>query len=80
MKSMQQAWFNVSPCKGCSDRHRKCHATCEKYFEYRKGLDEIAKRAQEEAATRSYIKMAVIKTKRHRVTRWKDGNYEKYGR
>lgn len=24
-----------SPCKGCDDRHLKCHATCERFLEYR---------------------------------------------
>ena len=25
-----------SPCKDCPDRHIKCHASCERFLEYRK--------------------------------------------
>lgn len=25
----------VSPCKGCADRHTACHGSCEKYKEWR---------------------------------------------
>lgn len=27
------------PCKDCSDRHLKCHSTCERYLDYRKCLE-----------------------------------------
>lgn len=28
------------PCRGCGDRTAECHATCEKYKDYRKKLEE----------------------------------------
>lgn len=24
----------LAPCKGCQERHRNCHSTCEKYAEF----------------------------------------------
>ena len=32
-----------APCKGCEDRVLYCHATCEKYLEYRERVDELNK-------------------------------------
>ena len=29
----------LSPCKGCEDRYESCHASCDKYKEWRKALD-----------------------------------------
>ena len=31
---MNLRWVQ-SPCKGCEERHLKCHATCQKYLKYR---------------------------------------------
>ena len=31
----------TAPCKGCADRHHKCHGHCEKYLAYRAELDAI---------------------------------------
>ena len=28
------------PCKDCPDRHIKCHASCERYLEYKKKNNE----------------------------------------
>ena len=30
----------VSPCKDCTRRSIKCHATCEEYIEFKKNLDQ----------------------------------------
>ena len=32
---MNLRWVSA-PCKDCPERHEKCHATCEKYQEYKK--------------------------------------------
>ena len=29
-----------SPCKDCPDREVGCHSKCQKYAEFRKGIDE----------------------------------------
>ena len=29
-----------APCKDCPDRHIKCHASCERYVEYKKKNNE----------------------------------------
>ena len=31
---------HLSPCKHCPDRVVGCHASCEKYINFRKALDE----------------------------------------
>ena len=28
-----------APCKNCSDRHIKCHSSCEKWLEYREEFE-----------------------------------------
>ena len=33
----------MSPCKGCEQRNVGCHDHCEKYKEWRSGLDELNK-------------------------------------
>ena len=37
----------ISPCKGCSDRHEACWGKCEKYKEWKRDLDELNKRRKE---------------------------------
>ena len=37
----------MSPCKGCEERHEACLGKCEKYKEWRKRLDEVNKRRKE---------------------------------
>lgn len=29
------------PCKGCEERHLKCHSSCERYLAYRKELERV---------------------------------------
>lgn len=36
--------MNMSPCKGCEERHDLCHASCEKYLSAKeKRLEELRK-------------------------------------
>ena len=37
----------ISPCKGCSDRHEACWGKCEKYKEWKRDLDELNRRRKE---------------------------------
>lgn len=30
-----------APCKDCTDRHYKCHSTCENYIQFKKESDRI---------------------------------------
>lgn len=32
-----------SPCKGCEKRVLRCHADCERYKEFQKGIEQIRK-------------------------------------
>ena len=37
----------ISPCRGCSDRHIACHDKCEKYKAWKSQLEEVNKRSKE---------------------------------
>lgn len=45
-----------SPCKDCKDRHLKCHATCEKFLEYREKYQAERERLFKENALDKAIK------------------------
>lgn len=53
-----------APCKGCEDRvagtkhHPSCHATCEKYKNYKTKVDEQSEEKRKEAEFVGYIKRA----------------------
>ena len=34
----------LSPCQKCTERHPMCHGKCEKYAEFRKEVEKVAKR------------------------------------
>ena len=36
----------ISPCYHCERRHKLCHSDCEDYALYRKAVDEIANKKQ----------------------------------
>ena len=37
----------MSPCKGCTERHEACGGKCEKYKSWKSRLDEVNKRRKE---------------------------------
>ena len=37
----------MSPCKGCTDRHEACWGKCEKYKEWKKLVDGVNKARKE---------------------------------
>lgn len=37
----------TSPCMGCKERHLKCHAECEKYNAFKKGIEDDKQKAAE---------------------------------
>lgn len=37
----------ISPCKGCADRHEACWGKCEKYKAWKEKLNEINRRRKE---------------------------------
>ena len=37
----------MSPCKGCTDRHEACWGKCEKYKVWKLRLEEVNKRRKE---------------------------------
>ena len=37
----------MSPCKGCTERHEVCWGKCEKYKTWKRDLDELNKRRKE---------------------------------
>lgn len=66
----------MSPCKGCTERHTACHGSCEKYKAWadryhaqQKHLDDMKTRWQipwsdsRERATRSFLKTGPIRGK-----------------
>lgn len=53
---MRSAKWIQSPCKDCPDRHLKCHATCERFLEYRKKYQEERKRIFEEDSIEKAIR------------------------
>ena len=56
--------MTVSPCKrDCPDRCATCHATCEKYLEFRAACDRKIKQRAKNRATSDYIHDSVTKNK-----------------
>lgn len=54
-----------APCKGCTERHRKCHSSCEKYIEYRKAVDEqSAALAREKKLDNDWWQTTVIRSQK----------------
>ena len=37
----------MSPCKGCTERHEACWGKCEKYKSWKSRLDEVNKKRKE---------------------------------
>ena len=37
----------MSPCKGCTERHEACWGKCEKYKAWKSRLDEVNKKRKE---------------------------------
>ena len=35
------------PCRNCEDRHQGCHAKCERYGAWRKGIDNLNEKEHE---------------------------------
>lgn len=50
-----------SPCNGCNERYKNCHAHCEDYIEYCKKLETVKQRKQRYNNDEQY---AINKTKR----------------
>lgn len=53
-----------SPCQGCAQRAMSCHATCEKYMQYRAELDEMKRQSahnSEHAAYRRNLRLFVFR-------------------
>ena len=60
------------PCKGCTDRKEKCHATCEKYLLYDKENKQKQKERSDERIVSDYFgkrkrKIARCFEKKHRM-------------
>lgn len=72
--------FYAAPCKKCPDRragdrdHPPCHATCERYLEWRAYKDaELAARVKAaENPVRHYVTAEREKTKK--IVRWKNSS------
>lgn len=58
-------------CKNCTDRHAKCHSTCERYLKDRARLDEINAVRNVQVECRSYVIEGVIKNKKRNLRRKK---------
>lgn len=56
-----------APCKDCPDRHEACHGHCEKFIEFRRGMDEWKNEAGKEKARQDID--AYEARRRHRL--WK---------
>ena len=52
-----------SPCKNCSDRHIKCHSSCEKWLAYRKEFEAEKARIVKEKSIYLNILEAEIERK-----------------
>lgn len=53
-----------SPCQGCAQRAMSCHASCEKYKQYRNELDEMKRQSahnSEHAAYRRNLRLFVFR-------------------
>ena len=59
--------MKISPCKGCPDRHEKCHGTCERYAAFRAELKDTKDWLKEQKGGEYYASPAIAyNTNRHR--------------
>lgn len=49
-----------SPCRTCTERVLHCHAKCERYAGYRKNVEEIAAKREQERIDRHHGKAMTI--------------------
>lgn len=52
------------PCKDCPDRVPACHDKCAKYIEWRDGIREEKRKAQEDKEERREIEFKIAQTMR----------------
>ena len=58
------------PCKKCEDRHNGCHASCERYKEFRAFCDEQGARRRDKAIVDRYGHDRV--TKAIKIRNWQN--------
>lgn len=58
------------PCKGCEDRHAKCHTTCPEYIEWNESRQAVKQKAYKRYVSDSeadnYRDKIIGKCKKHR--------------
>ena len=61
-------YYSKPPCKGCENRHEKCHTVCPEYAEWAKSRKEIEEKArtkyQQDYDVDSYIIKGSMKNRR----------------
>ena len=55
-----------SPCNGCNERYKNCHAHCEDYIDYQNEISEIKRNRQKEFSVNDYEIEQSIKINRRR--------------
>lgn len=60
---MRYRWVHC-PCRGCPDRHEKCHASCEKYAEYKKQFNAEKERIFQEDSIDKVVKHMNVESAR----------------
>ena len=53
---------NMSPCKDCKERHMACHDNCQKYLDWKQGIDDCNKARRQQWEQR--VKYGLSRQKR----------------